>query len=417
MDKAKLWKTLGSNIITALQNDPSYKEVPPSALPKGFLPVDYHLNKYLEWVVRSYLDGGIKLYEDIQTRVYPALRNFTTLVNQGILSGGEYKKPWTDETNILNFCGIEGCTQRGRYRGGLESLLERYKEHLQTLNDDGKMEPYYEGQTLTIYRPENAIQARRYGRGTKWCTSTRNLLESSFDSYNYDGPLYIVIPKHPSYKGEKYQLQPGSFTYMNEEDKRVIPSELFEKYPELNQVEPLAEILIGLPIIKDGDFRLYLKSDAREELVLYDGPDTYQMLLAAKTINPITPTGSARAALRKLAQRIDVIEDERLAMDIGDFLLAGGILFYNITKLMSDEDFSLYYLESEGTDRKVMLLLFRDGSKVWTDSVWNKDQRSYYFTKAPKSILQKIAGRVDEITDPQLRETLLNGLTLTIKYK
>lgn len=75
------------------------------------------------------------------------------------------------------------------------------------------------------------------------------------------------------------------------------------------------------------------------------------------------------------------------------------------------------YLESEGTDRKVMLLLFRDGSKVWTDSVWNKDHKSYYFTKAPKSILQKIAGRVDEITDPQLRETLLNGLTLTIKYK
>lgn len=68
------------------------------------------------------------------------------------------------------------------------------------------MEPFYVSNDITIYRPETTIQAYRYGRGTQWCTATRDPEDRQFDRYNSKGPLYIVIPKRPNIPTSSHDL-------------------------------------------------------------------------------------------------------------------------------------------------------------------------------------------------------------------
>jgi hypothetical protein len=54
-----------------------------------------------------------------------------------------------------------------------------------------------------------------------------------FDTYNRQGPLYILLPKTPNYKGEKYQLHFPSSQYMDEDDEPVTFQEIFGRFPQL----------------------------------------------------------------------------------------------------------------------------------------------------------------------------------------
>jgi hypothetical protein len=69
----------------------------------------------------------------------------------------------------------------------------------------------------TIYIPTNKGAACELGKNTEWCTAAPGL--DYYEEYHTDeDPLIIFIPKHPDYKGEKYQIHFVSDQFMDKDD-------------------------------------------------------------------------------------------------------------------------------------------------------------------------------------------------------
>ena len=195
-------------------------------------------HKNLEWLVRSYIEGGISI-EDLYSKVRPALINYKKLIDSGKLSKGN--KPWENETVIDNFCGLSGCIIKGRAKPGLLQVLDKYKEVISSFEPVRGQRQIIEGQTIRIIIPKDRDAALYYGQGTRWCTAaTKSFNEyDHYDYYSKSGSLYIVIPRSPTRSGEKYQLHGPSFSFMNEADEHVPILMLYKKYPELHELLPL----------------------------------------------------------------------------------------------------------------------------------------------------------------------------------
>lgn len=176
----------------------------------------------------SYLSGGIRLYEDIKSRMYPALDKYAKLIKLGVLS--------PQERDIGTLCGLVGCTIKGKQYAGLEDVIEHHQAHLpvQALEEvhSGLV---LDGPNAKIYAPKTEEESCYYGQGTRWCTAAKK--DNRFKSYFADGPLYIIIPKRPAYNGEKYQLHVYAGVFYNEKDQ-LPPSiaEVFERMPEIRSV-------------------------------------------------------------------------------------------------------------------------------------------------------------------------------------
>lgn len=199
---------------------------------------------YLEWIVDSYINGGIALAEDLPSRVNPALEDYHYLKTANKLD--------PNDKIITNFCGIIGCTKKFKIKMGLEGLLTKYSDALEHRKEKVQESVairentilIFETDELTILSPKTEEASCYYGRGTRWCTAaTRG--ENRFDWYTKDSPnaapLYIVIPKQPKYEGEKYQLQFVEKMFCDEKDVRVLllagthPRCLLGRFPTLKE--------------------------------------------------------------------------------------------------------------------------------------------------------------------------------------
>jgi hypothetical protein len=210
-----------------------------------FIQADPTGKKYVRWIVDSYVNGGIKRDEDLLSRVKPVLEHYEYLKSRNILS--KQGQSWEQETNIDNYCGIVGCQKKGFEKPGLEELIDKYKEHLEKEEDEKETKTaieLYNDDQIRIIQPTTKEDACYYGQSTKWCTAAKN--DNMFDHYSKLGPLYIIIPKNPNYKDEKYQLSFDNNQFMNEKDEEVSLDELTEEYPGIKIVMakyfvPLAE--------------------------------------------------------------------------------------------------------------------------------------------------------------------------------
>ena len=202
--------------------------------------------KYLDWILKSYILGGIKLYEDLLSRVKPALEDYMYLVQSGQLDSGETGKPWTNERVIENYCGLAGCTKKKRVLIGLDGLLDKYQDVLVSRKESVKeseqihkdTEVVLENNEVTVYYPKTEEASCYYGQGTKWCTAaTRG--ENMFEEYHNKGPLYIIIGKD----GDKYQLHVESSSLMDASDEEVDYKDVISKYPSLETFEPMNQFI------------------------------------------------------------------------------------------------------------------------------------------------------------------------------
>jgi len=205
---------------------------------------------YLRWILDSYVNGGIKLYEDLLSRVKPALEDYDYLKQAGHL------KP--DQKIIEAYCGIVGCTKKSKEKPGLERLVDSYQSILESRREKvGEKEQIkedaervFESDQVIIIHPKTEAASCHYGKGTKWCTAaTRG--ENMFNEYNEDGPLHIIIPKKPSYEGEKYQMHEESKSLMDERDEEVDGIVLSRKYSTLKDFLPFETLLIFTAIEND----------------------------------------------------------------------------------------------------------------------------------------------------------------------
>jgi hypothetical protein len=101
---------------------------------------------------------------------------------------------------------------------------------------DGKADKIYEDDEVTVISPLDKAAACKYGRNTRWCTaSTRG--ENHFGGYNSVGRLYIIIPKKPKHKNEKYQFHFETMSFMDENDHEISFRDFVDdSFPQLKSV-------------------------------------------------------------------------------------------------------------------------------------------------------------------------------------
>ncbi len=97
-------------------------------------------------------------------------------------------------------------------------------------NNEAKI--FYKDPQITVIIPHTEEASCYFGKGTKWCTAVTKS-DNMFDSYNGQGPLYIIYTKD----GNKFQFH---FTFeedqfMDAQDQEVDLIELVKKYPSLKK--------------------------------------------------------------------------------------------------------------------------------------------------------------------------------------
>jgi len=194
---------------------------------KFFEDADPTTNKqYTEWIIRRYIDGGIRYLEDVDSTVAENLAIYHELKTRRMLP--------PELMDINKFKGSTGTNSMMRFFRDVYNIYRELPEQ-QAKIDKGEVEQVYEDDEIRIVHPEDQTAACYYGQGTRWCTASTKS-RNYFDDYNSDGPLYIVLPKKPKYKGEKYQLHFESFSFMNENDETVNLYRLTKRFPQIHKL-------------------------------------------------------------------------------------------------------------------------------------------------------------------------------------
>ena len=189
------------------------------------------------WILHRYLNKapngqyGINRWEDISSRLIPALEKFTKLKNK--------KKLPPEQRDINRFKSL----------GQLEDLMDQYPdEELASQKEQASAQEkqYYDsGQAKLIYNdpqikvvvPLTQDASCYFGTNTRWCTAAQQ--NNMFARYNKQGPLYIVLIKSAN---QRYQFHWESRQFMDETDQDINPNQLADKYPVLWKIfTPIAE--------------------------------------------------------------------------------------------------------------------------------------------------------------------------------
>jgi hypothetical protein len=176
--------------------------------------------QYVQWVVMRYIDGGISMFEDILTYIETLLRIHYKLKLHRALPAelsdiGKVK----DKASITRFYN--------NILRHFNALQVKKGEAEGTQLSKGDAEEVFSNSEMRVVVPKDKEAACYYGQGTQWCTASTSS-SNYFDTYNNDGPLYIIIPKNAHHEGEKYQLHFESNQHMNENDGAISIVKLFK---------------------------------------------------------------------------------------------------------------------------------------------------------------------------------------------
>jgi len=243
MSPEDAWKKYKDKLFPRLKDDKTFtRDHPdtPESLPKEFIDADPKQGKNIEWILTSYLDKGIRSFEDLG-RTKEALGQFQSLTNRKLLT--EPLITSINEAGLPYYCGIVGCNGKP----GLSDLVERaekqglFKKQKEREVKEDEFIKYYEDEDVLVIIPLTENASCKYGKGTRWCTAAKK--ENMFDEYTKIDPetgekqrLYILIPKNPKHPGEKYQVHFESKSYMNEKDENV-SIRIFERFPKLKETD------------------------------------------------------------------------------------------------------------------------------------------------------------------------------------
>lgn len=199
---------------------------------------------YLEWIIKSYIAGGVPSGDEDLYNFSAALLKFDRIKHK--LPLGDPKDPRTNQRNILNYCGMTGLKTDKLTVPGLAEVLDAYPDVI----------PFdkliFRNHNVSIYKPETKEEAMHYGRGTRWCTSGKNM-KDVFMQYYRRGPLYIFVPADPEYEGEKFQLHINvlttalhtNATLMHDGDGTYPLSLFITRFPEFVEIFRQDPSLLG----------------------------------------------------------------------------------------------------------------------------------------------------------------------------
>lgn len=210
--------------------DPADQEEVLDNLLAKFEAVDPTKNKqYVQWLIKVYLGNpNLKVDTLLTPTTGEHLSKYFTLTQK--------KQIPAPNNNIVNIKTLDDLATIV----GTQEIKQRPEK------DKGESIEYYSDKDVRVVIPKDQAAACYYGKGTApWCTA-KTKGDNSFDQYNKQGPLYIIMPKNPSYPGEKYQLHFQSREYKNENNADVPIFSILVKYPGLQS--KLASQLTGAEV-------------------------------------------------------------------------------------------------------------------------------------------------------------------------
>jgi hypothetical protein len=230
MAPSKVFERYGEQLFSKIKIDPSIENKDPETIKQEIISNDPDGGKNVEWIVTSYINGGIHVLEDLPI-VKSSIEKYNWLVkNKLIVENIKYKFFRT----LVDFGGIDGYIDtKGHSRIGLLEFLKDYENVLQNVDKRviNKI-VHYDGPDYMLIQPLNKETSCKYGANTKWCTAAKK--DNKFEHYKQD--LIILIPKNPEYPNQKYQIHHGSHSAANEKDKTVTFKTLFKKFPTLQDI-------------------------------------------------------------------------------------------------------------------------------------------------------------------------------------
>ena len=183
--------------------------------------------EYTQWMVRAYINGIARYYEDVLSQLVEFVVMFDKLKRHRRLP--------------VEYRDINQIKDRTTYNKAWRAVADIYDEFVEKQPlSKGRAEEIFNGPEVRIIRPYDQDAACYYGQGTKWCTAATQGI-NYFKDYNEEGPLLILLPKNPQYAGEKYQVHGESGQVMDEKDESVQLFTLLARFPKTN----LRDILTG----------------------------------------------------------------------------------------------------------------------------------------------------------------------------
>jgi len=184
--------------------------------------------EYTQWMVRAYINGIARYYEDVLSQLVEFVTWFDKLKRHRRLPA-EYRD-------------INQIKDRTTYNKAWRAVADIYDEFVETQPlSKGDAEEIFNGPEVRIIRPHDQDAACYYGQGTKWCTASTQGV-NYFKDYNEDGPLLILLPKSPQYSGEKYQVHGESGQVMDEKDESVGLFTLLDRFSKTNLRDILTDV-------------------------------------------------------------------------------------------------------------------------------------------------------------------------------
>lgn len=197
--------------------------------------VDPKNGPYSEWVLKSLLTafedkGGYRDFVDVQELIRWFAEDYYK-DTEDISHFIKYKKllAANGEPTDLNKVDGFGALQHSLSMIADDIAQEEDKEAIKKAEKDA--EKIYQSENYLILVPQTQEASCAYGRGTRWCTAATGS-HNYFNTYNRQGPLYIIINKKTQ---DKYQFHFQSQQYMDSDDYQLDLEEFFNDNKEVKK--------------------------------------------------------------------------------------------------------------------------------------------------------------------------------------
>ncbi len=231
------------------------------------LNVDPQSGTYSEWIIKSLLNG---------TNVYYTLDRLGRLaedwykVKDDLTIYHQYKRLLKTKPNLEKFTDINKVRGFTSLMGIVDSLtddIDKEEAKNEIKLREKEVVKLYDSPRFLILIPKTQEASCAYGRGTRWCTAATGSY-NAFNSYNKQGPLYIIIDKN---KDEKFQFHFQSEQFMDKDDNSVSFEDFATDYYK--------EIIPSLS-------ELAIENDAIHIAILFD-PDLLDKLIEEDDIEQL----------------------------------------------------------------------------------------------------------------------------------
>ncbi len=170
--------------------------------------------KYTQWLVAKYCKKDFSI-QDLE-RIKLELERFEQHKN---------KLACKDINQYKSIRDVYVVIQQLLSEPRLVSLTEIEQQFI----NDNQATIFYHDDKLKIIIPLTQIASCYFGRGTRWCTAATQTT-NHFDTYNRQGPLYVVQFKH-----DKYQFHFETNSFRDALDASVPISRLVHNIPQLKK--------------------------------------------------------------------------------------------------------------------------------------------------------------------------------------